>query len=82
MGNLVFVGHLRRDEAKRVRMNESLRHAFGFDLGHVASDTLASRASGFVMRVLLDRRRMRAIGRRRTVAVKGQSWSAGLRSWA
>ena len=68
--NFVFVGHLRRDEAKRMRVNKSLRHTFSFDPGHVARYTLASRAAGFVMSVLFESCRVRAIRRRRPVAIK------------
>src|SRR5579864_4621414 len=54
IGNFVSVGLGGRDEAERVRVNERARHPFGFNLRHVAGDTLVASAAGFVMGVLFD----------------------------
>lgn len=61
IGDFVFVRHRRRDETESVRVHERVGGSFGFDCGHMASDTLAARAAAFVVRVLLDRRCPRSI---------------------
>ena len=69
VGNFVLVGHLRRNEAEGVRVHESVRRTFGFDLRHVTSDALASWRIFFVMGVFFERGCARAIWRKRAVAI-------------
>ena len=56
IGGFIFVRHGGRYEAERVRVNHRIRRTFRFDRWHVASDTLASRATIFVVCVFLDSR--------------------------
>ena len=44
-----------------------------FNLRHVASDALVAGGAGFVMRMLLDRWRVRAVGRVRAVTIEAQN---------
>jgi hypothetical protein len=68
-GDLVLVGHGRRDEAESVGMHRRPRNALRFDGWHVAGNTIAAGASILVTCVLLERGRTRTIGprRRRTI---------------
>ena len=67
--NLQSVSHCRSDEVKRVAPYIHVGDRL-LDLWHVASDALAALATYFVMRVLLDRWRARAIWRIRTVTIE------------
>src|SRR5262249_13237401 len=65
--NLVLVRHSRRDELERVAANVNIRNRL-LNLRHMAIDALATGASCCMVRVLLDRRAPRPIGRTRIVA--------------
>ena len=67
--NLQSVSRCRSDEVKRVAPHVHVAYRL-LDLRHVASDALVALATCFVMRVLLDRWRMRAIRRIRAVAIE------------
>lgn len=56
VGNLVFLGHRRRNEPESVSVNHRICRAFGFNRGHVASDALTACTSFLVVRVFLDSR--------------------------
>ena len=67
--NLQSVSRCRSDEVKRVAPYIHVGDRL-LDLWHVASDALAALATYFVMRVLLDRRRVRAVGQIRAVTIE------------
>ena len=67
--NLQSVSHRRSDEMKRVAPHIHISDRL-LDFGHVASDALATLAAYFVMCVLLNRRRVRAIRRIRAVTIE------------
>jgi len=69
-GDLVLVGHGRRDEAESVGMHKRSRNAFRFDGWHVAGNAIAAGASILVMCVLLERGRTRTIGARRGMTIQ------------
>ena len=60
--DLVFIGHRRRYESKRMRAYFHIRNR-RFDLRHMASDATAARRSLLVMGMFLDRAGARAIQR-------------------
>jgi hypothetical protein len=68
------VGPIRVDEVEGVTADVHVRDRL-FDLRHMAGNTLTSRAARHVVRVLFDRRRVRAILRVRPMA--GQTYAAG-----
>ena len=68
--NLVLVRHRRSDELEGMGTDERAWHAFGLDLRHVTSHALASGTAILVMRVLLQRRRVRAVWRRWSMAIE------------
>ena len=63
IGDLVFVGHARWDEAEGVRADERARHTFALDLGHVAGNATAALTARFVVGVFFESRGVRTIGR-------------------
>ena len=67
--NFQSVSRRRSDEVKRVAPHIHIRNRL-LDLRHVASDALATLATYFVMRVLLNRRRVRTIRRIRAVTIE------------
>jgi len=67
--DVVSVGHGWSDEGERVGADFYVGDG-GLNFWHVASDAFASSGAGFVMSVLLDGQRARAIQRHRSVAVQ------------
>ena len=67
--NLQSVSRCRSDEVKRVAPHVHVGDRL-LDLRHVASDALVALATYFVMGVLLDRWRVRAVGRVRAVTIE------------
>ena len=67
--NFQSVSRRRSDEVKRVAPHIHISDRL-LDLRHVASDALVALATYFVMGVLLDRWRVRAVGRVRAVTIK------------
>ena len=72
VGNFVFIGHRRRDETERVRVDESVGQTFGFDRGHAAGHALAAGAARGVVRVFFDRRGAWAVARHGRVAIQAE----------
>ena len=68
--HLVLVCHCRRNELECVRAYKRAGDAFGLDLRHMAGHALTPWATVLVVSVLLHGRYVRAIRRRRTVAIK------------
>lgn len=68
--NTVLVCHFGRDEAERVCMNHCSGHTFSFSRRHMASDAVAARASGLMMRVCFNRGGVWPIGRHGTMTVQ------------
>ena len=60
--NLELIGQRGCHEAECVRMDVRAWHTFGFNPRHMAGYALASRTPGLMMRMLLQRRFVRAIG--------------------
>ena len=67
--NLQRFSRRRSDEVKRVAPHVHVAYRL-LDLRHVASDALVALATYFVMGVLLDRWRVRAIRRVRAVTIE------------
>ena len=67
--NLQSLSRCRCDEAERMAPHVHVGDRL-LDLRHVASDALAALATYFVMRVLLNRRRVRTIRRIRAVTIE------------
>lgn len=82
IGNFELIRHRGRNEAKRMRMYVRPGDSFGFDLWHMASRTLASPTAGSMMRMLFERRGVRAVRRCRTVTFQAQliPWRPQLRA--
>jgi hypothetical protein len=69
IGDLVFVGHVGRDEGEGVGADFHIGDGGG-DSGHVAGDAAAAGGTFFVVGVLFDRGGARAVERERAVAVE------------
>ena len=69
--NFQSVSRRRSDEAKRMAPHVHVGYRL-FDLRHVASDTFVALTTHFVMRVLVDGWRARAVGRIRAVTIEAQ----------
>ena len=69
VGDLQSVTRCRRDKAKRVARHVHVRDRL-LNLRHMARDALVALATRFVMGVLLDRRRVRAVRRARAVTIQ------------
>ena len=67
--NLQSVSRCRSDEVKRVAPHVHVGDRL-LDLRHVASDALATLATCFVVRVLLNRWRVRAVRRVRAMTIE------------
>src|SRR5579872_7436467 len=72
IGDLQALGPGGRDEAEGMAANVHTRNGL-LDFRHVAGDALAAGAARFMVSVLLDGRRTRAVGRTRTVTIEAQN---------
>ena len=72
IGNVQSFGHGGIDETKGMAADINVGNSLG-DFRHVAGDALAAGTGGFVMRVLLQRRGVRTIGRIRAVTIEAQN---------
>jgi hypothetical protein len=68
IGNFELIRHRGRDKTERMRMHVRTGNAFGLYLRHMANHALASRTAHSMMCMPLHRRRVRAVGRCRTMA--------------
>ena len=62
IGNFIFVGHLRGDNPKRVRVDKCPGDPFSLDLWHVTRHALAAGATVFVVGVFSQRCGAWAVG--------------------
>src|ERR1700733_13241896 len=72
IGNFELIRHRGRDKAERMRVHVRTGNAFGLYPRHVASHTLASRAAHSMMGMPFERRRVRAVGRCRTMTFQAK----------
>src|SRR5215472_14786406 len=70
IGDVILIGHPRRDEAERMSVNIFARYSLGLDFRHMAGHAVASSASVAMMRMLFQRRFVRAIRRCRAMTFK------------
>jgi hypothetical protein len=64
------LGHCGRDKTESVGVDESARDTFRLNFRHMARYALTARTTGFVLRVLFQGGRVRAVRRRRAVTIE------------